>query len=81
VASSPEASVEILRHESFHGGQVGHPVVDDKELGTLLAKAPPFRGLERVVRYAILRFAPANDAEEPSRASDPQVYASYISLV
>jgi len=35
--------------------QVGAPVVSDKDYGRILANAPTFVGLERVVRYCILR--------------------------
>jgi hypothetical protein len=37
--------------------QVGLPVVEDKELGKILAKAPTYLGLERIVRYSLLRSA------------------------
>lgn len=37
--------------------QLGIPVVQDKEFAKILAIAPTFVGLERVVRYALLRFA------------------------
>ena len=36
--------------------QVGEPVVDDKGFGEILAKAPTFLGLERILRYCILKF-------------------------
>lgn len=36
--------------------QSGKPVVDDKEFGKVLAKAPKFMGLERVIRYCLLKF-------------------------
>ena len=35
--------------------QVGRPVVEDSELGRVLAVAPTFLGLERLVRYCVLR--------------------------
>jgi hypothetical protein len=35
----------------------GRPVVSDKEFGKVLATAPTFIGLERAVRFALLRFA------------------------
>ena len=38
-----------------HAWQVGQPVVEDKRLGKVLAVAPTFVGLERLVRYCILR--------------------------
>ncbi|CAJ4806924.1 Uncharacterised protein [Burkholderia pseudomallei] len=37
--------------------QLGTPVVPDKEFAKILTIAPTFVGLERVVRYALLRFA------------------------
>lgn len=42
--------------------QFGQPVVEDKELGKILALAPTFTGLERVIRYCLLRFAQLHDA-------------------
>lgn len=42
--------------------QVGQPVVDDVEFGKILAKAPTYIGLERVMRYCLLKFAKANGA-------------------
>lgn len=35
--------------------RVGKPVVSDKDYGKILANAPTFVGLERIVRYCILR--------------------------
>jgi hypothetical protein len=40
--------------------QVGRPVVSDKDLGDILARAPTLVGLERILRYCLLRFAEAN---------------------
>lgn len=37
--------------------QVGKPIVEDKEFGKILAKAPTYIGLERTIRYALLSFA------------------------
>jgi hypothetical protein len=42
--------------------QVGKPVVIDKEFGKILARAPTLVGLERIVRYCLLRFAEKNGA-------------------
>ena len=39
--------------------QAGRPIVDDKAFGKILADAPTFTGLERIVRYGLLRFAQA----------------------
>lgn len=36
--------------------QLGTPVINDKDLVKLLVKAPTFLGLERVIRYCLLRF-------------------------
>ncbi|MXW37392.1 MAG: hypothetical protein F4Z65_03905 [Acidobacteria bacterium] len=36
--------------------QIGSPVVEDKALGRILSVAPTFLGLERLVRYCVLRF-------------------------
>jgi hypothetical protein len=61
--------------------QLGRPIVPDEAFGKILAIAPTFIGLERVVRYALLRFAarfgcetfpdlwPA-EARSPSTGSD-----------
>ena len=54
--------------------QGGKPVVSDKEFGKILATAPTFIGLERTVRFALLRFAaiegrqvfPALNPEQPA---------------
>lgn len=40
--------------------QLGKPVVTDQELGKILAHAPTLVGLERIVRYCLLRFAEEN---------------------
>ncbi len=37
--------------------QLGQPVIDDKELSKIIFKAPTFIGLERIIRYSLLRFA------------------------
>jgi hypothetical protein len=50
--------------------QIGQPIVEDKELGAILAKAPTYIGLERVVRYCLLQFAKSHGAYvEPAVAS------------
>jgi hypothetical protein len=36
--------------------QTGTPVVSDKEFKVILAKAPTFLGLERIMRFCLLRF-------------------------
>lgn len=44
----------------MHGNneiQLGRPVVADKDVARALAAAPTLIGLERVTRYALLRFA------------------------
>lgn len=47
--------------EEVHAGK---PVVEDRNYGKILAKAPMFLGLERVVRYCILKFMAANGFEK-----------------
>lgn len=39
--------------------QAGRAIDDDKDFATILAAAPTFAGLERIVRYGLLRFAKA----------------------
>ncbi len=46
--------VEPSRHHSDL--QSGKPVVEDKEFAKILRKAPKFAGLERLIRYCILKF-------------------------
>lgn len=36
---------------------LGKPIVPDKEMAKVLALAPLFSGLERVIRYVLLTFA------------------------
>jgi len=48
--------------------QFGKPIVDDKEYAKILAKAPTFSGLERVVRYCLLKFLNTNGFEIPNIA-------------
>lgn len=40
--------------------QIGKPVVEDSQLGNLLALAPTLCGLERIIRYCLLRFIHTN---------------------
>jgi hypothetical protein len=40
--------------------QIGQPVVQNTEFGKILSNAPTLIGLERVVRYCLLRFAEAH---------------------
>lgn len=40
--------------------QLGKPIVGDKEYAKVLARAPRFSGLERVIRYSILKFMCTN---------------------
>ena len=49
--------------------QLGKPVVPDKEYAKILAKAPTFIGLERTMRYCILKFMATNGFDELSRAA------------
>lgn len=48
--------VSMLRHEI----QVGRPVVQDNDYGKVLARAPTYLGLERVMRFCLLRFIHLN---------------------
>lgn len=50
--------------------QLGRPVVDDRELQAILAKAPTYIGLERVIRYCLLQFAKAYGAYVEPAAAD-----------
>ncbi len=36
---------------------IGEPVLADRELSGILARAPTYVGLERIIRYSLLRFA------------------------
>jgi len=40
--------------------QIGKPVLEDKELSKIIAKAPTYIGLERIIRYCLLQFAKLN---------------------
>jgi hypothetical protein len=54
----------------FREGQLGLPVTRDREFGKILAKAPTYLSLERISRYALLRFAQSNGAYvEPHNAA------------
>jgi hypothetical protein len=58
--------------------QIGKPVVEDKEQGKILAKAPTYIGLERVMRYCLLQFAKSEGVYvEPNieSASNAQQFA------
>lgn len=43
----------------------GSPVLEDAELAKIIARAPNYTGLERVIRYCLLRFAEANGLFNP----------------
>jgi hypothetical protein len=51
--------------------QFGTPVVGDKKLADLLATAPTYLGLERVIRYCLFRFAERHQLfiEMPEKAA------------
>jgi hypothetical protein len=51
--------------------QFAQPVTGDKDFDKVLANAPTYLGLERLTRYALLRFAQSNGAygESPSTGS------------
>jgi len=42
--------------------QFGRPITEDKEFSDILAKAPTYVGLERIIRYCLLQFAAKNGA-------------------
>jgi len=42
--------------------QLGVPVVGDETLGTILSRAPTYVGLERIIRFCLLKFAQENGA-------------------
>jgi hypothetical protein len=44
--------------------QIGRPVVDDRTLARILQFAPTYVGLERVIRYCLLRFAQSQGVYE-----------------
>jgi len=44
--------------------QIGQPVVDDRKLARILQFAPTYVGLERVIRYCLLRFAQSQGVYE-----------------
>jgi len=48
--------------------QVGKPVVNDSDFGKMLAAAPTYIGLERILRYCLLRFSAMNGAYVTPRA-------------
>lgn len=47
----------IKLHMTMYEVPMGKPVVPDKEMAEVLARAPLFSGLERVIRYVLLTFA------------------------
>ncbi len=51
--------------------QSGRPMVQDKAFAKTLAAAPTFIGLERIVRYALLRFAERLQVDTRMEAADP----------
>ena len=40
---------------------MGRPVVEDRDFARTLAKAPTFSGLERLVRYCLLKYMALNE--------------------
>ncbi|HGM8505709.1 TPA: hypothetical protein ACKQBN_004396 [Pseudomonas aeruginosa] len=46
--------------------QIGDPVIENKELAKIIRRAPTFLGLERVMRYCLLRFLHLNGIPMPS---------------
>jgi hypothetical protein len=45
--------------------QLGYPILGDRKLSKIAHRAPTYTGLERVVRYCLLRFAEANGLYNP----------------
>jgi len=52
----------IRSHDFNNEIQIGRPLVEDKDFGKILAMAPTFIGLERIIRYCLLQFAKQNGA-------------------
>lgn len=50
--------------------QIGIPVIGDKSFEKVLAKAPTYFGLERIIRYCLLRFIHTHGVLIDSRLSD-----------
>lgn len=50
--------------------QSGIPVVEDKEFQKILARAPTFIGLERIMRFCLLRFLQLHGVPVDSRLND-----------
>jgi hypothetical protein len=50
--------------------QTGIPVVSDKEFQNILAKAPTFIGLERIMRFCLLRFIQLHGVPVDSRLNN-----------
>lgn len=53
--------------------QVGQPVVQDRQMARILARAPTFIGLERLTRLVLLRTAERLGADLPPAAAQPAV--------
>jgi hypothetical protein len=56
-----------------HEIQIGRPVVADQEMAKILAKAPLFSGLERVIRYVLLTMAGELGADLKVTKIDEQI--------
>ena len=50
---------------------IGRPVIPDKEFAKVLHRAPTFVGLERLIRYCLLRFAEKHGAYVEPAAPEP----------
>jgi len=48
--------VSLKHHGLASEIQIGAPVVGDVEFEKILVKAPTFFGMERIIRYSLLRF-------------------------
>src|SRR5437870_3840520 len=51
--------------------QLGEPVVDDERLGTSLKLAPLYYGMERVMRFCLLRFIHLHGVRIDGRLDGP----------
>jgi hypothetical protein len=56
--------------------QSGKPVVKDAEMAGILERAPTFLGLERIMRYALLKFAETLGANISLESQEPLAEAS-----
>jgi len=58
--------------------QFGAPVVEDRDLGKILKKAPTCVGLERVIRFCLLQFAKSQGVYFEPVAVDKSTISDYV---